>query len=414
MPRNAPILTYNADGDLENPDEQPPLVDPDQQKAFDDLKSGSTATDAERQVWVYKVPTDRNGVPISKARMGQMFTCSVDQYTLDELLTHVRDDWMGTDTRWAIRVQVREQNGSVILNKLFDLYKNQNAPNAGPTRTQSDSSSLISDIRVMLTEQEQRFNERLAHVARLSAEKTPASDAIKPMDMITFMANQQQQSMQTLVALLTVMKPDSTGSKGLGETLDSMMKMQEFARGLNPGPEGDSALSTVKALAPFAPLLKSMIDKGKEAGAAVPALLAAPVPNPAPAQPNAPTTPTTPTTQAPAAVKPVQQMVPMPAEDETKRSDMLNQLREQLKSLADIAPQAPDAKEVVAMLLPMLPPEMDDLIFDTLQSDAWFTRLCFIQPAIKPYEAWFADVRQEILASFDVTPAVENSGEPTK
>jgi hypothetical protein len=206
-----------------------------------------------------------------------------------------------------------------------------------------------------------------------------------------------------LALLLQALKPSSSGAQDIMTTLGAMEKIQNVATNLLPQSSGDSdsPLSTVKALSPFAALLAQMMKKNESAPAAPqPAL---PNPNVAPAVVASQAEPPTPAkngaVSSQVAPQPVAAPVAIDAE-ETKRSEMLANLREQLGMLAQIAPSKPDAKEVVANLLPMLPQEMDDMIYDTLSADNWFTRLCFIQPAIKPYEEWFTSVRNEILASF--------------
>ena len=105
-------------------------------------------------------------------------------------------------------------------------------------------------------------------------------------------------------------------------------------------------------------------------------------------------------------LKVVQPETPAKKED----IEMLGQLRAQLGELAEIAGEHPDAKQVVATLLPTIPEENDQLIYETLSSDNWFQKLCLIQPKIAPHQAWFEQVRNELLAAFQPENPIDKDG----
>lgn len=383
MARGGPINTYVVDPNGETVPEGG--VDADQEQSFDDFRAAHAGTEKELSVWCFNVPTDKTGQALTRGRLGQMFTVPVDQWTMDELVQHVRDDWMADDqTLKTIRVHIRETGGGIRWNKLIEVHKKFNR-DAGIKAVKSEMSEVLSEMRRM---QEDSNNRLMQVIARMQERPASAPQSMDMMTMMKWMSENQTSNMQTLAVLLNAMKPTTNGANDLMTMLGAMGKIRDVASDLLPATgESDSPMGTVKALAPFAVLLKSLMDKSSTTPApapAAPALLTGPAPV-APAPP--------PPVAAPAPI------IQPPDSDEGK-AKMLGELREQLGMLAQIAGNKPNVKEVASTLLPMLPEEMDEMIYNTLSADNWFDRLCFIQPAIKPHKEWFAGLRDELLASF--------------
>jgi len=329
---------------------------------------------------------------LSRARLGHMFTIPVDQWTMDELVAHVRDEWMGRDISWCIRVQVRKANGKVMWSKLIDVYKKAGE---GETKKQNENTTLFAEIRQLIADSEERANQRLREIA---VRAVPAAPPMDMMALMKFMQESSAQNMQTLALLLNAMKPTTSGTNDILSMVKAMGEIRNFAGDLVPqaASEGDSPMGTVKALAPFAAMLTEIIRKRDGAPTHERKQLPAP-PNAATAVP--PVLPTA-ATPDPPHVEPSPTVPTQPIQPTEAQAKMLAELREQLLMLSQIAANKPDAKEVAATLLPMLPAEMDDMIYDTLSAENWFQRLTFIQPAIQPHKEWMTEVRNAILESF--------------
>lgn len=379
-------ITYDVDENGNATADNAGAPDPDQQKSYDEFRADLSGADSGYVVWVFKNPEDREGNPQHKGQLENMFTAPIDKYTMDEICQIVREEWMeDSDRKWMIRVQVRE-NGIIRLNKLQVVRKSGSTTSK---KSQSQMAEVMGEVRRMVGEIENRV------AARIPSTPPQNTDLLT---MMKFMQDSQNQSMQTLAVLLTALKPANSGATDILTLVKTMGEVKNFASDLVPaGATEDSGIATLRALGPFAPLLKSLIDKKNDAPATLPAL-AAPAVNPAPIA-----TPPPP----PVIVVPD----PLP-KDEAEKAQMISEMRDQLKALAEIAPNKPPAEEVAQTLLQMLPTSMDDLLVETLEADNWFTRLTFIQPLIKPHEEWFKGLRDAILAQYTETPpgAPNNEG----
>lgn len=388
MSRSSPAITYEVSPDGETTADGGP--DADQQRSYDDFRNDLAGAESGYVVWVFKNPEDKEGNPAHKGKLENMFTAPVDKYSMDEICQIVRDDWMDeNDKKWLIRIQVRE--GSTIrLNKLQIVRKAGNAS----ARTQSQMAEMMAEVRRTISEIENRVASRVAAVPTVA----PQFDMLA---LMKFMQDSASQNMQTLAVLISALKPTNSGSNDILTMVKTMGEIKNFAGDLVPSvsDSGDSAMGTIKALSPFAVLLAEVLKKNNGDAPRV-ERKALPSPNAGPAvsapDPHA-VTPDAPAPQVPPAAAPA---TVLPAQPTEAQANMITELRTQLGALAEIAVNKPDAKEVAATLLPMLPTEMDDMIYDTLSAENWFERLTFIQPAIKPHREWMQQVRDAILESY--------------
>jgi hypothetical protein len=378
--------------------------DADQEKSYDEFRSSISGNDQSYMTWVFKCPEDKDGNATRAGRLEHMFTVPTDKHTMDEICDIVRSDWMeDTEKRWTIRVQVREGNGSVIrLNKLVPIRKSSH----NSDRQRSQLSEVMSEVRRMVSDLE----------TRVASRSTPASPPIGMEFMLQFMAQQQQfaatqatAQMQSLATLLAALRPTNQGGNDLKSLIGTMRDVQGLVGDMSGAPASSGMVEVVRALAPYAPVIGTLLTKAREnvshpsnpVPAIAPPVLAHQVPGGG-TQPMAPIP--TPTVQP--DLKVVQPETPAKKED----IEMLGQLRAQLGELAEIAGEHPDAKQVVATLLPTIPEENDQLIYETLSSDNWFQKLCLIQPKIAPHQAWFEQVRNELLAAFQPENPIDKDG----
>lgn len=367
--------------------------DPDQERSYDEFRASVQGSESEIKAWVWKVPETKDGEIAARGKLEFLFSEPIDKYTMDDILKVVRDDWMvpGKDTKWHIRVHVMDSKG-MRLNKLLVVRKaiDQNAQST--RQAQSQLSETLEAVQRMMAAQQERFDAalRAGHVAPQQAQPQMSF-----MDMLALMSKMQSDSMTGLAQLLTALRPAQAGSNDLLATVRTIREVKDLTDDLSPprgggGDGGPGLVDIVKAVSPFAPLLKTIVEQNRQA---LPAPVA-PLVNPAPSAP-APVVSQVP--KSPPDLK----VVPTP-EPTQEQKDMIGQLRQQLGELAQIAGEKPDPKAIVSMLLPSLPETFDDTIYGTLIADNWFEQLSALQPAIKPHREWFETLRAELLQSYKV------------
>jgi hypothetical protein len=382
-------------------------VDADQERSYDEFRASVSGSESDIKAWVWKVPEDKDGQPRA-GKLEFLFSEPIDKYTMDDILKVVREEWMvpGVDTRWHIRIHVRDKT-SIRLNTLLVVRK---AKSAADARVQSQLSETLEAVQKMVDANLKRTEDMLS--SRAPAAAAPQLDMGQMMQWMfaqqaearkEAQANKNQE-MQNLALLLQAMRPAQGGSSDLLSMVKTMREVKDFSEELAPGVSravsGEGGFTDIaKAVAPFVPLLTSLVNRNgpavtralpaPEAAAAAPAA-AAPVfpPQHPPFVPAAPQSP------------PVLKVVPTPEPTEEQKQ-MIGNLREQLGALAEIAAEKPDPKQVVATLLPNLPETYDDLIYSTLISDNWFEQLSTLQPKIKPHHEWFKSLRDEWLKAYN-------------
>lgn len=354
--------------------DQVPLSDDSQETAFEELRSQSGAESDQKVMWVYRVPTDAKGAPITRGQMEQLISTPIDAMSIDQVLETVRNEFMADDDRvWLIRVHVRKPGQRGILWQ--QVYTVRKALKAKATAQESKLGEVISAVREM----------QAMHMQREQPRAVPAQDNFGIREILAM----QQQSMQNTIAMMAAMNGGGAKSAS-ADPMDAMSKMIAMMGQMNSlreslgggGGDDNSTLGLVKALAPMGVGLMEVLKKNQ------PAQLAAPVatlPHQGPPAVAAPI----PNATGPAAIQPLNTDAPMIAE-----------LRKNLEALADIAATNPDAKETAAMVLSQLPEEYDNQIYQLLSGGNWFAQICILQPKMKPHEAWLTTVRDEILASF--------------
>jgi hypothetical protein len=391
-------LTQRADGSYET-ESDTIGVDPGQEEAFDQFRTDAGGEASSYVVWVFFVPTDKEGSPLARSKLENLFTCPVDQYTVDQILGKIRTEWMApADTRWLVRVQIRDPRMHQIkFNQLFIVRKTPGSANSADAQP-SQFTEVMDGVRRLMADQQARTDALLARLTERAA-----APAVPARDPVEIMLAAQSQSMQMMAVLVQAMN----GGNNKTSMLDNI-NMLRAIKGLgddlsgNTGAPVDDGLSGIlRSLVPLAiPFAQAIAARppGTPLVSRVPAQLAAP-------QPLAGVAPAPATAAPPASATPVQ---PNPI-DVVSEEKMLNQLREALGVLADTAATNPDPKETAGTLLSSLPEEMDSVIYSTLSAPNWFEQLSLWQPKIAMHRSWFTSVRNEILNAY-TTDAPEKSG----
>jgi len=311
-----------------------------------------------------------------------------------------------------VRIQIRnpaEQN-QIKFNRLYIVRK---SPNDNKREEKSQFAEIMESVQRMLAQQQARTDQLLQRLVERS-EKAPATDPLQ-----LFMAAQQNAT-QMFAVIASAM---GGGNKGGGvEQLTGMITAMRAIKGLGDdlaggAPVRDEGLAGIlRSVVPLAvPFAQSLANRplGAPAVQRIAAPVAQPVPNPQ--APAASAIGGGDTRAASATAAPSTSAQTAPTTDPTiaglENAKMLAQLRQALGMMADAAGSnaPPDPKAAAGDLLTQLPEEFDGLIYETLSAEDWFQRLGFVQPKILGYQPWFAQVRDEILASYARAPATEGT-----
>lgn len=385
-----------------------PELDADQEREYDRFRADATGADAGNVVWVFKLPEEKDGTASLRSKGEFMFSEPIDKYSMDDLCKIVRDEWMreGIDTRWHIRVQIRDPKGSLRMNKLMGIRKKVTVEPVN--KVSSQLAETLAAIERM-TKESRAENRELLNRLLENRSAAPVQQPLSTHDLLQFMTSQQANAqvqvtnqMASLAAMLTALRPGGAGgspSSDIGSLFTAMKQARDFAEDMVPTVprESNDLVGILKAVSPFAPVIAELM-KGRATGAPQ---LSGPVVQP---QPN-PVPVAVASAEAPVvrpAGPPDLKVVPNaePLGTVAEQTEMIQELRKQLGALAEIAGEKPDPKAVTANLMPLLPEKMDNVIFTTLSGEDWFEQLSLLQPAIKPHKEWFTQLRAEMLACY--------------
>ena len=279
------VLSVDSDGNYTVDGDEGADVDADVSAAFDKFRADAAGDSANYMVWIFLVPTDKDGNAARGQRMENLFTAPVDQYTIDQILEQVRTRWMGAAVRWLVRIQIRDGKSAVRFNRLFIVRKaEEEVPHAGAA---SELSGVLDAVQRMVADSQKRNDEIIERV--LQRVTTPPTAPVRdPMEVF-------MQAQQSTIAMMATMFQASGigGGAARGDPIGDMVKMmgamrqlKGFSEDLSPAPAGDgenTTLAIIKAVAPLAgPLLEAMRSGKPQPVPQLAAPVAAPLANPAP------------------------------------------------------------------------------------------------------------------------------------
>lgn len=390
---------------------------------FDAFRDQGDASTAGMSVWVYRIPTNAAGEP-DGGDSRQLFTSPIDRYTLQQIFERVKKGFMprgyGTAT---IRIMVRRDKvRGVIWQKLFIIEKSSldDEPEMGAKVADTSGVAALAEA---MRQQNQLIIQLISRQQNAPVSQSPPIDPIESaMKMVTAMTG-----MMGVLANRTA--PAGPAASGVGDMIAGIREMMKLTREIggmagesaDDGADPDGAVGVLKAIAPIADLVKTLIVSGRATPAvpqlsgpvqAEPAALPAQPARAAQPAPARPTQPARPTVIHPERM-PVDTAVaspPPPTETAQFQGDnaMFGKVTEILGDLVKLAENGSDATALGATVVDLIPEAYEQHFLTILESDNWFAKLAAFNPAVNSQPEWFAALRYSILAEYtddaDSTP----------
>lgn len=314
---------------------------------------------------VQRVPTEQMRAGASKGAIKGvfLFSCAVDQYTFDELMTYLRDTY-GTGTYRIIGV--RTGNRGIAFNRIVDVEKPEGvssaAPSAPQSGTASDLSSMMANFATVVSGQ-------LARVVDVVQKNAPQIDPFEQMER--------------MARIMSVMKSDAPRV----DVLSELERVQKIAEVIGIGRSGgettnaDVFLGLVKEFGPA--LSKAAISM-------------------APAQ--APIPPMRPALETATPAQPTQEK----SVDDPKTI----YLRQQAKQLLMFANAGMSAKLLAGNIIDNVPDDQLSALEEFARDpDATAKLIAALPPGSEKHSQWFADLRASLIEEFEALREPDAGGD---
>lgn len=362
-------------------------------------------------IWVYRIPTDAQGIPVTGGDTSLLFTAPIDTYpSLPMVFNRVKKEYMPRGAgRTLIRIQVRrEKKPGVLWQKVFTIEK-------GTSDDEPETSTVkpldgIGDIaRVIQQAMAAQAEQNRALIATLIARQNSAS----PVDALA----QTREMISMVAALTTAMNGRPVAAPGpaasVTEQLQGFREMMKFARDMGGefgGGDDDEpgALGVLKSLTPWAGVFEKLLTGMQNR----PALPAPPMQRPPmrrrimPPNPNLAGASAQPSVVTAQPAPPVNPKTPEDAAMLLKIVEFSNELITLKNNGADpavIGKQIPDA----------LTPEIESRVLDLLERPDWFKTLSGFNPLVREHEEFFTKVRDAFMAEYEIEGDAATTETPT-
>lgn len=269
-----------------NPDTGEP-DDKDFEDGFTDWRESLKVDSKAGTVTAYRIPINERG-ELASGFKGQTDIGSWphDLYTLDELIDKIRAEYMGADTRWAVRFvgRVRGERG-VRFNQIMMIGKSHQPSIAPAKESTSDLLRAVSEMN----SQNQAMFARLMETRPVNT--GPGFDMAGAATLITAIGGAVSPIIAAMITKPAVpaIAPDFNGIAGL------LTAVGKFAgRGGSAPAASDMGewAEILKAVAPMAtPFIQGLMAARAAQTAAPPAVPALPAPGTVPTPPPAPAQP---------------------------------------------------------------------------------------------------------------------------
>lgn len=379
--------------------------DGDAEQAWE--KWGEALHQAENpgSVRVAKLPLDEKGAPqVNVKGQIQLGSWPFDQYTFEELLAKIRQDFMKAGETIAIRITgTSAGERGVKFNRVVMVQK--------PSGTGESSNQLGEVLRAMQESQnaqaqmlERILQPRQGDGLRSNNDNNLVDSLVKLSPLLA----------PVIAALTTrMMTPATTAGNGLTEMLSGLEKLMTLREMVSGGQsnEESNTLGIIKAVAPQGlSLLTELVKKQNEnvrSPSQRPAIQS--LPAPVGSSPNA----LAPHLGAVPAAQPANGNVSRensaissePIKSESKDM-LLAQIAPQIEQLAVLAETGTPAMEAAKLMLDMLPggaegEALDQVIYNLISDKARFGRLRYLSRKFAAHESWFEELRLELLKEFE-------------
>ena len=218
-------------------------------------------------IWVYRIPTDAQGIPVTGGETSLLFTAPIDTYpSLPTVFDRVKKEYMPRGYgRALIRIQVRrEKKTGVLWQKVFTIEKGarDDEPEA-VGKIGGDIAALAAIFQRTLEAQQQQNRELIARI--LSAQNQ--AGAVDPMGQ----ARGIIEMVTAITAAINSGKPAAAlaAPQTLGEMAGGFREMLKLSREFgNPGVASDEdeggVVGVLKAASPFADMIKELIVQARQ------------------------------------------------------------------------------------------------------------------------------------------------------
>lgn len=374
--------------------------DMDTEQTFDDLRESLASSETPQTLWVYRVPTDDQGNVMSNAKVFHLFSAPINRYSLEEIVSRVRAEFMRDRISVCIRLSVSEKGKSGLrLNRMLMVERGEQKAAEVQGGQLHDVAGAISSAIANSNKMTLAMFESI--MARMTERPAIAAPAVDPMQQTMAMMAAMTGMVRSLVPTGVQGAPTAAAGGGMLEMINSMRALKKLSGELGGGAGGggddddpDSLQNILKAGAPYVTLLSQVVARQPVQRMPPPARRRLAKPAAETAAP--PVAETPPQNTATAAAPEVDQM--------------FAQLRPQLVALCESANENGDPVEAAKLVVQMIPEgsDIENQLLLFLEGDhTWFPQMCAIYPGCAQHQEWFGKLRAAILEEYPADDAAE-------
>ncbi len=375
----------------DNPEVDTAGIDADESLAFDAFRDSFTG-EQMGTLRVQRVPTEqlKAGQARQSIKGTFLFSCAIDQYTYDELLTYLRDSY-GTGTYRLLGI--RSGAKGVAFNRLVEVERDHSAINRGnggpgvganlAGAPGTEYGAIVGQFSEILRANNENlvkiFQSHMAAPAQL-----PAPDPMNGMESLMKMM-----AMLKEVIGVAPKPPDIFGE------LEKVQRLGELL-GLRRGDGEETGMSVFSNLIDkFGPAILDAVKSNQANHAGAGAGSAPALPRP-PGVMRPPGVPRQGPGQGPGPA-PAPEPAPAQLFDPATLSPDESALRATVLQLLPFAKAGAPAGLIAETVIDRATDEQLDALEETLSDPDSVRGLCRVAPEIRPYLAWFAEVRAGVL-----------------
>lgn len=307
------------------------------------------------------------------SKMAFCFTVPADQFSFEELLQKIKDEYGAGDYRIHLRGATEYGKNQLIANQVVSVEATRTA-NPAPQQSQANElAPIVERMQERMEAMQQRMEERLTAV-----QSQPQQD---PTEMM-------QKMMATMASMQEMMGGNQGPAKKEKSLIEQIEEAEKIAERFGKMQQEDGGFGQLmrEGLQPLIQLAQQHAGQKSEAGNG-----ASPKPNPA--QPPAKTG------------QPAQ-----PTRSQQEMEQQLGPFAHSIRTLLFAAQKNGDPETYADMALDFMSEDQYDDVFRFLSSDGCIDAVIEYVPEVANHREWFESLRRSILASLDVGDAPDETG----
>jgi len=334
----------------------------DEAQAFSSFQESFTG-EQMGTIRVQRVPTEqlRSGNSKGSIKGVFLFSCAVDQYNYDELLTYLRDEY-GTGTYRIIGV--RTGNRGIAFNRILDVER----PALSAQSASASPNSSSNDLPTMFNLLAQSLSQQLSRVVDTVRNAAPAVDPFEQMER--------------MARIFATFKGEATRPPDL---LGEIERIKTVAESLGMGNRGDAETTNADVFLGMVKEFGPALAKAALTGAA---------------QSSAPSAPS-----APARVPPMRPAVASPGTvgvSEMPADPREIYFRQQAKQLLLFANAGMKPGLLAQSIIDNVPEDQLSVLEEfALDPGATDKLIAMLPPGSEKHSAWFTELRLAMLVEFE-------------